>query len=128
MSLHYFAVEATLLSQCCHANLPWLYGVVYQPKIIILSLHTMNDDSVTLYSILCNSDCGNSLAADDWKRVLYGIILATEYLHCNNILHNDIKGNNVVMEGKAGEACGILIDLGKGCFTKHAKSYHNNNK
>ena len=30
----------------------------------------------------------------------------------------------MVIEGKAGEARGILIDLGKGCFTKHAKSYH----
>ena len=121
-----FAVEATLLSHCCHANLPWLYGVVHQPKIIILSLHTMNDHSVTLHSMLC-IDCGispASLTSDDWKKILYGIILATDYLHSKTILHNDIKANNIVIEGKAGEARSVLIDLGKGCFTKHAKAYY----
>ena len=56
--------------------------------------------------ILCSSDCGNSpdlLTSNDWKKVLYGIILVTEYLHCKNILHNDIKANNMVIEGKAGD-------------------------
>ena len=29
-----------------------------------------------------------------------------------------------VIEGKVGEMHSILIDLGKGCFMKHAKAYH----
>ena len=76
--------------------------------------------------MLCN-DCDNpsaSLMLDDWKSIINGITLATFYLHSKSILHNDIKGNNVVIEGKVGEIRSILIDLGKGCFMKHAKAYH----
>ena len=121
-----FAVEAALLSHCCHANLPWLYGIVQEPKIIVSSFHTMENRSITLHSMLF-SDCDNpsaSLKLDDWKSILYGITLATYYLHSKSILHNDIKENNIVIEGEVGEIRSILIDLGKGCFIKHAKAYH----
>jgi len=39
-------------------------------------------------------------------------------------LHNDIKSNNVVIDKKDTEINGILIDLGKGCFSKDATGYH----
>ena len=117
-----FATEATLLSHCCHPNLPWLYGVVYQPSIIILSLHTINNSSITMHSILHGATL--PLSADDWKKIIYGVILATDYLHNKSILHNDVKANNVVIQKVGCEINSILIDLGKGCFLAHGKIYH----
>ena len=70
-----FSTEATLLSECCHPNLPWIYGVVYQPSIIVLSLHTVDNNSFTIHSILQ----GNTIAmsVDQWKKIIHGMILAT---------------------------------------------------
>ena len=119
-----FATEATLLSHCCHPNLPWLYGVVHQPSIIISSLHTTNSSSITVHSVLH----GNTLplSADEWKKIINGVILATDYLHNKSILHNDVKANNVVIQKVSSEIKSILIDLGKGCFLPHGKTYHMN--
>lgn len=120
-----FEVETTLLSQCCHPNLPWLYGAVFRLKAIVLSLHIVNDKSVTIHSTFCSS-CTDSVpvfTTDNWKKILYGVISATNYLHSRSILHNDIKCNNIVIERTASEVNSVLIDLGKGCFVKHAKAY-----
>lgn len=121
-----FALEATLLSQCCHANLPWLYGAVFHPKAIVISLHVIEGNSITIHSMCCSS-CSNSqpvFTTENWKKILYGVVSAISYLHKKFILHNDIKSNNVVIDKKGTEVNSILIDLGKGCFVKDAKSYH----
>ena len=47
-----FPVETLLLSKCCHENLPWIYGIVHEPKIILTSLHTYEDRSITIHSAL----------------------------------------------------------------------------
>jgi len=121
-----FPIEATLLSHCCHTNLPWLYGAVFHPKALVISLHDFEGHSVTIHSLCC-SNCTNfrpMLTAEQWKKILYGVISAVCYLHKKAILHNDIKSNNVVIDKKDTEINGILIDLGKGCFSKDATGYH----
>jgi len=121
-----FEVETTLLSRLCHPNLPWLYGAVFSPKAIVISLHTIDDKSVTIHSTFCSS-CSVSVAAFtviDWKKILYGVISATDYLHCRSILHNDIKCNNIVIERNASGVNSVLVDFGKGCFVRHGKAYH----
>jgi len=121
-----FAVEATLLSHCCHANLPWLYGAVFHPKAVIISLHTVEGNSITIHSMCC-SGCKDQrpvFSKENWKKILYGLISAICYLHKKFILHNDIKGNNVVIDKRGTEVSSTLIDFGKGCFIKDAKSYH----
>lgn len=55
------------------------------------------------------------------------MLLATDYLHNKSILHNDIKGNNAVIEKVGSEAHSILIGLGKGYFLQHGKVYSLNN-
>ena len=121
-----FAVEATLLSQCCHANFPWLYGAVFHPKAIIISLHAVEGNSITIHSTCCSGckDPEKMFSRENWKKILYGVISAICYLHNKSILHNDIKGNNVVIDKRGAEVSSILIDLGKGCYIKDAKSYH----
>lgn len=117
-----FSTEATLLSHCCHPNLPWIYGVVHQPTLIVSSLHTINNSSFTIHSLLHGSAL--TLSADEWKRIIHGVILAIDYLHSKSIIHNDIKENNVVIQRVNSEIQSILIDLGKGCFLPHGKVYN----
>ena len=66
------------------------------------------------------------MSVDQWKKIIHDVILAIEYLHNKSILHNDIKGNKVVIEKVDSEANSILIDLGKGCFLPHGKAYNLN--
>lgn len=119
-----FPVEAFLLLKCCHENLPWIYGIINDPKIILTSLHTFGDSSITLHSALYEKTL-TEITVDVWKRILYDILQAVEHLHNNKILHNDIKNNNILVEQHAtGQIRGILIDLGKGCLINDAKLYN----
>lgn len=117
-----FPVETFLLSRCCHECLPWIYGIVYKPKIILTSLHTYNNRSVTLHSALHNSALPD-LELDTWKKVLHDLLSAVHHLHEREILHNDIKTNNFLIEKSSSEVRGVLIDLGKGCLIKDGKRY-----
>ena len=104
--------------------MPWIYGIVHEQKIIVLSLHTIDNFSFTIHSTLCSDINALTLSADEWKKIIYGIILAINYLHNKSILHNDIKANNVLIQRLGSEFHSILIDLGKGCLLQHGKIYH----
>ena len=118
-----FSVEAFLLLKCCHENLPLIYGIVGNPKIILSSLHTYENSAVTLHSAL-HEKIPAEITLNIWKRLLYDVLLAVEHLHDNKILHNDIKNNNILVEkNPTGQIRGILIDLGKGCLINDAKQY-----
>ena len=118
-----FSVEAFLLLKCCHENLPWIYGIVGDPKIILTSLHTYENTAFTLHSAL-HDKTPAEITVNIWKRILYDVLLAVEHLHDNKILHNDIKNNNILIEkSPTGQIRGILIDLGKGCLIDDAKRY-----
>jgi len=106
--------------------LPWTYGIVYEQKITILSFHTIDNRSFTIHSTLFGDINALTLSADEWKKIIYGIILAINYLHNKSILHNDIKTNYVLIQRVGSEIHSILIDLGKGCFLQHGKMYHMN--
>lgn len=64
-----FPVETFLLLKCCHKNLPWIYGIVHDPKIILTSLHTYEDRSVTIHSALHESTVPE-LTVDKWKKTV----------------------------------------------------------
>lgn len=121
-----FPIEACLLGKCCHENLPWLYGVYSDgpQKAIVMSLHTYQGAPTTIHKLLCDG-CAVSydLDANVWNKLLLGIAQGVLYLHNSGILHNDIKGDNVLVEKNVHGICSILTDLGKGCFLRNAKSY-----
>lgn len=124
-----FLRETSILSKCCHPNLPFLYGICNDGKhnMIILSLHTINTQSYTIHSILCETKkCIKlDISTVQWKKILFGIISGILYLHDKaiQILHNDIKEDNIIMEYDTKEFTPILIDFGKACSINNAKNY-----
>lgn len=109
--------EAHILYQCCHENLPWLYGIVAGtgcPKIIVMSFHGSYEWKNSLHQLLCShsDSCFSTLSVPDAKLVMLGLISALKYLHSKCILHNDIKSDNVVVEYTSSCAKGVLVDLG----------------
>ena len=121
-----FPIESTLLGKCCHPNLPWLYGIYSDgpQKVIVMSLHTYQGTPITLHKLLCDN-CATSynFDANVWNKLLLGIAQGVQYLHNLGILHNDIKGDNVLVESSVFGASSILTDLGKGCYLRNAKQY-----
>lgn len=88
--------EASYLRQCCHLNLPFVYGMnnVHQPYFIVTQFYGINmSEAITLRNIL-KEDCCNAVRIDSseqWLHVVTQLVDSLSYLHNKNILHNDIK-------------------------------------
>ena len=119
-----FPVEAILTSKFCHSNLPWLYRITEHKtqKMLVLSFHAINGTGYALHRVLHSDqhEIGFDLVVVDWKKFLIGTVSALNYLHKSNILHNDIKLDNILLDQRYES---VLIDFNKGCFTNEEKSY-----
>ena len=62
------------------------------------------------------------------ERLLCGVISAVKYLHGQQILHNDIKSDNIVINKQDADVRSVLIDLGKACYITEAKKYSLSNE
>ena len=116
-----FPAEAHILLQCNHNNLPWIYGAVVEKnkRAIIMSFHGSDGVSTSLHHALSTS----ALSPEQGKAVIVGLISAVKYLHEKDILHNDIKSDNVIVEYTSSNAKGVLVDLGKACYISDCRKY-----
>ena len=122
--IHTFPVEAVLTSTLCHPNLPWFYGLSeHGPRrMIVLSFHGINGKSYTIHQAL-QTNCQDLLIEINWKVILVGMASALKYIHSKDILHNDIKSDNIIIDNRSPVPQSILIDFGKGCFLSEGKFY-----
>ena len=127
-----FNNEVYMLSQCCHENIPWIYGIAFtDSKIIIMSRHSVNGSACSLHKYVCsrhNPDNVPELSALQSKTILSGVASAISYIHSKEILHNDIKCDNVILQSVSTGLKGILIDFGKACLVSSAKQYNLSNE
>lgn len=126
-SCHFYN-EVCMLSELCHPQLPWLYGINDGAvKITVLSCISFCGGSLNLHEALYNSNKGGDTLTDvSLKGILADIASALVYLAKCSIIHNDIKCDNIMIESidkSGGISKGFLIDFGKSCFLKNGRRY-----
>lgn len=121
--------ECKILSELCHVNLPWVHGMCIDSShtALVLSYHSYCGDknaSVHIHDALNKKII--KLSNSQWRQVLLGCISALVYLKQKNVLHNDIKSDNILIERlprKFAEVRGVLIDFNKACLSSDARKY-----
>lgn len=97
--------------------------------MLILSFHGFDTRSYSLHSILWSTKEHKLQVSDlQWKSVLVGLISAIDHLHHHNILHNDIKEDNVVVDVQKGNVKAIVIHFGKACQKNNGRKYSLSNE
>ena len=84
------------------------------------------NESTTVHSALKRNEFHEKIQHTDWKDILTGRTAALEYLCHQKILHNDIKGDKVIIEYLPLDykSCrSVLIDFGKVCYASEAMLY-----
>jgi serine/threonine protein kinase len=120
--------EASLLQQCCHINLPIIYGMnnTQTPFFIVTQFYgfsaVLTSGSLTLYDVVSKKATIDGLELAQWLHVIFQLIDAIFHLHQNNVLHNDVKGDNILVVKNAGFYSPIVVDFGKACLISEAKT------
>ena len=118
-------VETTHLQQCCHINLPIIYGInnTQMPFFIVTQFYGCPESgSLTLHDIFFGKTAIDCLAMDQWLHIMLQLVDAILHLHRKTILHNDIKSDNILVVKNAGFYSPILVDFGKACLISEAKT------
>lgn len=114
--------EAMILRKIRHPNIQMFLGLAWQGNDahVISKFHSVNGRSVTLE----NAGEKKLLSEENWRDTASQVLDAVKYLHREaEILHNDIKPNNIVVEHgrNASVLIPILIDFGKACSIHDAR-------
>ena len=71
-----------------------------------------------MHNALCNGLVSSHIRPH-WLAILHCIATAIQYIHVNDILHNDIKSNDIVVEGFSA----VLDNFGKSTEVSKSKTY-----
>ena len=106
-----------------HKHIPYCFGVCRSNLMLVMSLHMLNGKPLTLDAAI--EVCGHVMQEGNGVKYLYQTASAIAYMHEKGYLHNDIKGNNIILDGtQNGDIKAILIDYGKACHQTKAKRYN----
>lgn len=111
--------EGRLLTKLDHQHIPHCFGVCRSKLMLVMSLHTVKGKPLALDAV-----CGPVMENRNGIKYLYQVSTALTYIHKQGYIHNDIKGNNIILDGREIEDIrAILIDFGKACHQTKAKRY-----
>lgn len=121
--------EASILSKLIHPTVCFIHGVQIEkpPYYIVTNIYLIEEQSITICDFLCppNSvvkfnivQCLQSkMVANDWCRVLKNIVEGLSFIHSQNIIHRDLKSNNVVLYQECNTLRPVLINFSKALLT-----------
>ena len=91
--------------------------------MLVTSLHTVDGKSLALDEAM--ESCAKMVEKQNGVKFLYQAATALSYIHNNGYLHNDIKGNNIILDDtRSGDVQAYLIDFGKACHQTKCKKYY----
>jgi serine/threonine protein kinase len=112
----YYITQATTYIQ--HPSLPYLIGICSKGSMNAVITSFVGNDlkTVTFSHAIADglfSDCG-------WVNRLLEVALAIKQIHVKNILHNDIKCDNILLDYNNAKWRSVLIDFGNACKKNQA--------
>lgn len=119
--------EAQIMQLLTGRAFPYIYGVQLQEKpysIVMQFIYESKENamrSVTLAAVL-DAKCAmtysirKAMTNEDWKRFALDLVEGIKSLHEKDIIHNDLKCDNILIANKRG----CIVDYGKACFTRNA--------
>lgn len=101
-----------------HPGVPHIFGVCTErpPYYLVLQHHAVEGRSITLSRAVSDEMISSN---EECVVVMRETYEALWHLHNNGYLHNDLKGNNVVLDGKGNAP--VTIDFGKSCEIAKAR-------
>ena len=75
-----------------------------------MALITRDDNKIVTTSTMKNE---NKLTSADWNLICFSLASAVKYMHLKDLLHNDLKSNNVLLKLRNIVWLAKLPDMGK---------------
>jgi serine/threonine protein kinase len=117
--------EASFLKKICHINLPIIFGMNNNQKPFFIATEfygSNNFQASTLRSVIKNSDLSECISGPEhWLHIITQLADSVSYLHSKEIIHNDIKSDNVMIVSNSSVLSPVLIDFGKTCLVSEGK-------
>ena len=113
--------EASLMKQLDHPCFPYVYGncVQSKPYLLVLQFCNVKGKAYTLHRTLHSRTL--VLKNQEWFDVILQLLEALKVLHNSGLIHQDIKGDNILLTYKNTLFVPVIIDFGK-CTRKQEAS------
>ena len=107
-----------------HPGVPFLYGVcVKDTHFMLIMQYCSQDDKVVTLSDAADSE---DLSNVSWLQILIRLTEALIFIHKKGFVHNDLKGNNVLLCKDEQMWQPVIIDYGKSVGLSGAQAKQNN--
>lgn len=115
--------EAQILTKLSgHRHIPHCFGICRSELLLVMSLHMVDGRPLSLVEELESSS--KEVGKYEVLKYLSQVATALSHIHEIGYLHNDIKGNNIILgKTQSGEVQAYLIDYGKACHQMKGKVY-----
>ncbi|XP_071953871.1 uncharacterized protein [Antedon mediterranea] len=108
-----------------HYAFPFLIGVVDEGHPLRLVAMFLGDhktlESKTISRFLKSAE--NGITNVQWLNIVLDVVLGVKFLHKNHLLHNDLKGDNILVVFADCRWAGRIIDLGQVSSLNHPQEY-----
>ena len=105
--------EANMMITCTTKYTPYLFGINLPQSYLIMSSH---GSSGTLAAVL--ERYADDHKAASWVQLVIHVAEGIRAIHSKDIVHNDLKTDNVLLDATDGSYFPIIADLGKACVIK----------
>lgn len=96
------------------------YCIEAKPYLVITQFHGIEGHCVTFNSLVVKK---SNDPQREWCRIMYECADALHFIHSKEYLHNDLKGDNVIIYEAHNSLHPVIIDFGKSTTLAKGKVY-----